>query len=119
MRARAVVPSLAMGLALCHVAPARSADALTVGVLGAAAADLVTTRWAFATVPGARDVNPMIQGPASALAVKAGMTAGVLLLDREFQKRGHRRASKVLKIAAIVTWGSCAVWNARQVRQRR
>jgi hypothetical protein len=84
-------------------------------VLGASAADLGTTQWAFATVPGARDANPLVRGPASAVVVKVATTAGVLLLDRELRKRGHRRAGKVLKIAAIVVWGGCAAWNARQV----
>jgi hypothetical protein len=97
--------------------PAQAADALTLGVLGASTADLATTQWAFATVPGAHDANPLVRGPASAMLVKAATTAGVLLLDRELQKRGHRRAGKVLKIAAIVVWGSCAAWNVRQARR--
>jgi hypothetical protein len=96
-------------------APAGAADGLTLGVLGAAAADLGTTQWAFARVPGAHDANPAVRGPASAVLVKAGTTAGVLLLDRHLQRTGHRRAGKVLKIAAIVAWGSCAAWNARQI----
>jgi hypothetical protein len=95
----------------------RAADTLTLGVFGAAAADIGTTQWAFATVPGAHDANPLVRGPSSAMLVKAGTTAGVLLLDRELQKRGHRRAGKVIKIAAIVVWGGCAAWNARQVRR--
>jgi len=86
-------------------------------VLGAAAADLATTELGLATIPGARvrDANPLVRGPVSAVVVKAGMTAGVLLLDREMRRRGHPRAGKVLKIAAIVTWGGCAAWNARQI----
>ena len=95
--------------------PGRDLDLLTLGVIGAGAADLATTEWAFATVPGADDANPMVRGPASAVLVKASMTAGVLLLDREFKRRGHLRAGKVLKVAAIVAWGGCAAWNARQV----
>jgi hypothetical protein len=94
---------------------ARDLDLLTLGVVGAGAADLATTEWALATVPGARDANPLVRGPASAVVVKLGMTAGVLLLDREFRRRGHPRAGKVLKIATIVVWGGCAAWNARQV----
>ena len=94
---------------------ARELDLLTLGVLGAGAADLATTEWAFATVPGAHDANPMVRGPASAVVVKLGMTAGALLIDREFRRRGHPRAGKVVKIAAIVVWGSCAAWNARQL----
>ena len=97
-------------------APAGAADGLTFGVLGAAAADLGTTQWALATVPGAHDANPLVRGSGSAVAVKAGMTAGVLLLDRHLQRTGHRRAGKVLKIAVIVAWGSCAAWNVRQAR---
>jgi hypothetical protein len=99
--------------------PARDLNLLTLGVLGAGAADLATTEWALATVPGARDANPLVRGPASAVVVKLGMTAGVLLLDRELKRRGHPRAGKVLKIAAIVVWGSCAAWNARQVARAR
>jgi hypothetical protein len=95
--------------------PAGAADGLTLGVLGVGAADLATTQWAFATVPGAHDANPLVRGPASAVVVKAGTTAGVLLLDRELRRRGHRRAGRVLKVAAIVVWGGCAAWNARQV----
>jgi len=98
---------------------ARELDLLTLGVLGAGAADLATTEWALATVPGARDVNPLVRGPASAVVVKLGMTAGVLLLDREFKRRGHPRAGRVLKVATIVVWGSCAAWNARQVARAR
>jgi len=109
-----------VGLALLLLAPgprAQAADALTIGVLGASVADLATTQWAFAAVPGARDVNPLVRGPVSAVVVKAGMTAGVLLLDREFKRRGHPRAGKVLKIAPIVVWGGCAAWNVHQTHR--
>lgn len=98
--------------------PASAADALDVAVMAAAGADLTTSVWAFRTMPGAHDANPMIQGAGSAAAVKLGATAGVLLLDREFKRRGHRRASKVLRVAAVVAWGSCAAWNVRQIRRR-
>jgi hypothetical protein len=107
-----------LALLLLLPAPARAADALDVAVLGAAGADLATTAWAFRAVPGVRDMNPMIRGPGSAAAVKLGATAGVLLLDREFKRRGHRRASKVLRVAAVVAWGTAAAWNVAQMRRR-
>lgn len=108
---------LAQLWALAPAPAAASDDVLTKGVLAAAAADLATTQWAFASIPGARDANPLIQGPGSAAAVKIGMAAGVLLLDRELQRRGNRKAAKVLKVATIVAWGSCAAWNLHQLRR--
>ena len=111
----------ALGLALClsTIGPrAQAADALTVGVLGAAVADLATTNWAFAAGPGVRDVHPLVNGPTSAVLVKASATAGLFLIDRELKRRSHRRASKVLKISAIVVWGGCAAWNVRQIQQQ-
>lgn len=106
-------------LAMFLLAPglAAAADRLTIGVLAASAADLATTQWGMA--PGVHDVNPIINGPTSATLVKVGATAGVLLLDRELKRRGHKRASKVLKITTIVVWGSAAAWNTRQALQHR
>jgi hypothetical protein len=92
---------------------------LTLGVIGAAAADLATVEWGFATVPGAQDMNPLVRGPASAVLVKVGTTAGVLLLDREFRRNGWPRAAKVLKIAAIVAWGWGTTQNVRQIARAR
>ena len=98
---------------------APAADRLDLGLYAAAAADLGTTTFAFKTIPGVRDANPAIHGPTSALAVKAAATGGVLLLDRHLRRTGHPRAAKVLKIAAIVTWGTCAAWNMRQIQKHR
>jgi hypothetical protein len=100
---------------LTLAASAPAADRLDLGLYAAASADLITTRIAFKTIPGVRDANPAIQGPTSALAVKAAATGGVLLLDRHLRRTGHPRAAKVLKITAIVAWGTCAAWNARQI----
>ncbi len=108
-----------LALILFAASFAAAADPLTLGVLAASAADLVTTQWGFAAgAPGVHDINPLINGPTSATLVKVGATAGVLLLDREFRRRGHKRASKVLKIGAIVVWGSAAAWNFRQARRQ-
>lgn len=112
-----MAPWSSLALALVLLPAGASADVLRNAVIGAAAADLATTHWGLATVPGARDANPLIRGHASAVMVKAGATAGVLLLDRELRKRGHRRAGKVLKVAAVITWGSLAAWNVRQARR--
>ena len=98
---------------------AQAADRLDLGLYAAAAADLATTTLAFKTIPGARDANPAIHGPTSALAVKAASTAAILLMDRHLKRTGHPRAAKVLKIAAIVVWGTCAAHNARQIANHR
>jgi hypothetical protein len=102
-------------LGLLAASSAQSADRLDLGLYAAATADLATTTIAFKVLPGARDANPAVHGPTSAIAVKAASTAAILLMDRHLKRTGHPRAAKVLKITAIVAWGTCAAWNARQI----
>lgn len=112
-----MAPWCRLALVLALLPAASSADGLRLGVLGVATADLAMTHVGLSA--GGRDLNPMVRGHGSAVAVKAGMTMGVLLLDREFRRRGHDRGAKVLKVATIIVWGSCAAWNMRQIHRMR
>jgi hypothetical protein len=114
-----VVAVCALGAGLTLLASAACpADRLDWLVAGASAADLWTTERALAG-PGVREANPLLQSPGARIGGKALATAAVLVGCHQIEKRGHRRAAKVVRILAVVTWSGAAVNNAIQARRAK
>ena len=93
-----------------------AADTLDVMVVTSAAADLGTTEWALRGSPSLHEVNPLMQTPGGRVGVKALATVGVIGGARYLEHRGHPKAAKLLRIAAIVAWSGLAVNNAVKAR---
>jgi len=91
---------------------AAAADQKTEEILlmTAAASDIISTEWALAH----RDVvelNPLMQSPISRIAVKAGVTTGLILLARKFDRDGRHGAAKCIRWPAIGLWMGATGWN--------
>ncbi len=84
-----------------------SADTLDELVIGASAADLVTSEIALSR-PGTAEANPLGGSTAARIALKVAGTAAVLVVSR---KVGHK-TSRVLKVIAFLAWSGAAVHNA-------
>ncbi len=105
-------------LILTAVFEARAcADILDVMVVTSAAADLATTEWALRGGPSLREVNPLMQTQGARVGVKAMAMVGVIGGARYFERRGHPKAAKLLKWAAVVAWSGLAVNNTIRARQ--
>ncbi len=91
-------------------------DALDVMLVTAAAADLYTTDRALRVSPSLHEANPLMQTPGARVGVKTLATVGVIGGARYLERRGHSRAAKILKVAAIVAWSGAAVNNVLQTR---
>jgi hypothetical protein len=70
---------------------------LEAGFVGLQVLDLTSTRAALRT-PGAYESNPIMQSPAGAVALKAGVSAALVLVMERWSKRHPR--------AAVVTLGA-------------
>jgi hypothetical protein len=92
-----------------------SMDCLQAGILGASAADLLTTEWAMQQ-PGLMEANPMLREPAARFVLKAAGTAAVWGSYRALRKRGKHKAAKIVAWTAIALWSGAAVNNALRAR---
>lgn len=84
---RATLMTAAGALALALLSPRATADDIGPGIYVAGAAlDLVSTEYALAH--GALEANPVMRGaPAKRMAIKAGLTAGVIFLDGKVKSK--------------------------------
>jgi hypothetical protein len=106
------VRKLTLALVLATAPPvavsSASADLLDHLVIGAAAADLVSTELALSR-PGTKEINPFGPSPPARVGLKVAGTVAVLAVSRKM----NRKASRVLKVVAIVVWSGAAVHNLR------
>ncbi len=113
VRARAAIRRLglalvvALAVASCLLAgqPAR-ADVLDSLVIGASAADLVTSEIALSR-PGTTEANPLGPSTAARVAMKVAGTAAILVVSHKV----NHKAARVLKVVAFLAWSGAAVHN--------
>jgi hypothetical protein len=106
-----------LGIALLLASPAR-ADVLDFAVVGAAAADNITTELALRE-PGLREGNPLLQSPAARVGVKGAAVIFGLAGAHHLKTHGHPRAAKVVKIVLVVAWSGAAINNTIRMRSQR
>lgn len=86
-----------------------SARSQEIGVVGAAAADVISTEVALAN--GGTEANPLMVNRTARIAVKSGTTAAVVLIARELEESGHTRAASILRMSIFTMWMGAAAWN--------
>ncbi len=84
-----------------------SADTLDKLVIGASAADLVTSEIALSRA-GTAEANPLGASTAARVALKVAGTAAVLVISRKVD----RKTSRVVKVIAFLAWSGAAIHNA-------
>lgn len=101
---------IALALATIGCASSGAGKALNVGVIGAAAADVVTTQQAIGR--GAVEANPLM-GPQAwrQVAVKSAGVGVVWAGAQRLEQRGHPVWAQVVRGAAMSLWLSAAMWN--------
>lgn len=102
---RAVLASLIV----LSLASSLSADTLDALVIGAAGADLWSTRVAIQR--GGVEANPLMGSLASQALLKGAVTGVALWQCRQWERTGHRKAAKVGKLTLVAVWTGAAVWN--------
>jgi hypothetical protein len=99
------------GACIALMAPARACgDTLDALVVGSAAADIWTTERALQQ-PGTVEANPMLQTPGTRIGAKAFGTVAILAGAKVLEHKGHKRASRVVKVVVILAWSGAAVNN--------
>jgi hypothetical protein len=83
-----------------------SADALDKLVIGASAADLVTSEIALSR-PGTAEANPLGPSTAARVALKVAGTAAILAVSRKV----NHKTGRILKVVAFLAWSGAAVHN--------
>lgn len=91
-------------------------DLPEIALVGAGAADLMTTELALAH-DGFRELNPVMGSPAARVGVKTLATVAVIAGSRELRRRGHRRWAKGLCWGGAVVWAGAAAWNVREMQR--
>lgn len=104
---------LVLLLSLAPFAGAADVAAPLAFYAGGAAIDLATTDRAL-RIPGAVEVNPAVRSAAGRYGIKAGMVAGMTVLDVHLQRRGRKRAAWVCRLAWVAAHAAVAVHNSRQ-----
>ena len=93
-------------------------DLPEIALVGAGAADLMTTELALAH-DGFRELNPVMGSPAARIGVKTLATVAVLAGSRELKRRGHRGWAKAVCWSVAGAWVGAAAWNVREMRRMR
>jgi len=109
------VPVVFVLLALLLGAIPARADVLDGLIVASAAADLYTTEVGLRQ-PGLREGNPLMQEPAVALVIKAGVTSGTVYAADQLRKHGHRNAAKWVVRGMGALWLGAAGWNMHKAR---
>ncbi len=81
-------------------------------MVAAAAADIALTERLLARDAGLAEGNPLMRGgPGVRIGIKAGATAGLILLARHFDHSGNHGLARALRWTTIGVWSSGAGWN--------
>lgn len=91
-------------------------SALALGLAGSA--DLVSTELALRH-SNLAEANPFMQSRAARIGVKAAMAGSVYAVSKELEKRGKKRAAKVVIWTVVGMWAGAAAWNTYQMRRHR
>jgi len=94
------------------------ADAALGALLIAGSADLVTTEVGLRR-GGYVEANPLMSRPEFRITVKAASTAAVIGVSRHLEKKGRRKAARIVLWTGAAVWAGAAGWNAYQLRRRR
>lgn len=78
-------------------------------IVGAAAADLITTEIALGA--GGTELNPLMQSPGKRMLVKTAGTVAIIALARSLENE-HPKAASVLRWSTFAVWVGAAGWNA-------
>ena len=81
-------------------------------IYGGAALDVATTEWALASCATCYEGNAIMRNRGTRIAAKAAVAVALDLGTKWMRRRGHPRAARVLSVAAGVTWGGAAAYNA-------
>jgi hypothetical protein len=92
------------------------ASALSLGMVAASSADLVTTELALRR-PGLREANPMLSQPIPRYGLKLLGTAAALGVRHELQRRGKHEAAKWFGIGVVILFAGAATNNVIQARR--
>ena len=85
-------------------------------IVGASAADLVSTEWALAQDPtGLREGNPLLQEQGTRIALKAAGTVALVYVYKQVKKK-NPRGGRVVAIVVGSLFLSVTAWNVSQVR---
>lgn len=86
-----------------------SARSQEIGVVGAAAADVISTEVGLSN--GGTESNPLMENRTARIAVKSGTTAAVILIARELDSAGHTKAASIMRMSVFTLWMGAATWN--------